>query len=88
MLRKKNTASEAQTVVYCGPNLPKLGLVRFAVFRNGYPAHVLKALEKVEELKKMMVPPHKLAEFRKEIERAGSEPHRLFYQILRSRKEM
>lgn len=87
-MKKKNAAAETQTVVYCGPNLPKLGLVRFSVFRNGYPAHVLKAMEKVEELKKMMVPPQKLAEFRKETERAGSEPHRLYNQILRARKEM
>lgn len=87
-MRKKNTVAETQTVVYCGPNLPKLGLARFSVFRNGYPAYVQNALEKVEELKKMMVPPHKLAEFRRETERAGSEPHRLYHQILRARKEL
>lgn len=88
MGRKKTETDEVRTVVYCGPNLPKLGLRRYAIFKNGYPAHVKSAMEKVADLEKMMVPVEKLAKFRSETARAGSEPHRLYNQIKRERREL
>lgn len=78
---EKNSA-----VVYCGPGIKKYGLTRFAIFKNGYPANVQKAIDEVEEVGKMMVPVSKLGEYRKKIQQAGTEPHRLYHQIARERK--
>lgn len=87
MKKNNNTNIETQLVIYCGPNIPKYGLVQFAVYKGEMPANVKEAIAKIEEINKVMVPIPKLNAFRRELARKGSEAHRLYTQIAIDAKE-
>lgn len=84
-MKKSNIAAVvpevSKHVVYCGPNVPEMGMVQFAVYKGGYPANVTSAIAKFPDIEKLMVPVEGLSEFRLQMGKAGTEPHRLFHQI-------
>jgi len=81
MKKADSTPVVSKQVVYCGPTISKMGIVQFAVFKGGYPANVSAAIAEYPDIEKLMVPIEELGEFRMQIAKAGSEPHRLFHQV-------
>ena len=60
---------EAEQTVYVGPNVLPLALRRFQVFRGGLPPYVERAIEKIPEVRSLIVPVEKLDEARMKTEK-------------------
>lgn len=72
---------ENATVIYTGPNLRTLGLNRWDVFRGGLQPYVKRAIEKIPDIEKLIVPVDELEETRKKIDKPGTNEARLFREI-------
>ncbi|MBQ9528263.1 MAG: hypothetical protein IJR68_11680 [Fretibacterium sp.] len=74
-------AAEPEQTVYVGPNVLPLALRRFQVFRGGLPPYVERAIEKIPEVRPLIVPVEKLDEARAKTEKAGTNEFRLFEAV-------
>ena len=72
---------EPEQTVYVGPNVLPLALRRFQVFRGGLPPYVERAIEKIPEVRLLIVPVEKLDEARMKTERAGTNEFRLYEAV-------
>lgn len=72
---------EAEQTVYVGPNVLPLALRRFQVFRGGLPPYVERAIEKIPEVRSLIVPVDKLDEARAKTEKAGTNEFRLYQAV-------
>ena len=70
-----------ETLIYTGPTVYPLALERFKLFRGGLPFFVKRAIEKIPEIEKLIVPVSELEEMRSKIDRPGSNEARLFSAI-------
>ncbi|WP_302806760.1 hypothetical protein [Cloacibacillus porcorum] len=86
-MAKKINMSNDDPVIYCGPSIPKFGLVQFAIYRGNLPENVNNAAVRIEEIKKVIIPIHRLNAFRRELAKIGSEAHRLYNSIVEQAKE-
>ena len=75
------TTQEAEQTVYVGPNVLPLALRRFQVFRGGLPPYVERAIEKIPEVRSLIVPVEKLDEARMKTEKAGTNEFRLYEAV-------
>ena len=76
------------TVIYTGPNVLRLNLARFQVFRGGLPLHVKRAIEKIPEIEKLIVPVTELEAMREKIDTPGSNEARIFYAIQKAAEKV
>lgn len=74
-----------ETVIYCGPTLPRAKLVSMSVFKNGLPEYVQRQIEACPEIDKLIVPISSLAETRTLIGVRGTEENRLYQAISSAR---
>ena len=72
---------KAEQTVYVGPNVLPLALRRFQVFRGGLPPYVERAIEKIPEVRSLIVPVDKLDEARAKTEKAGTNEFRLYQAV-------
>ena len=72
---------EASTVIYTGPNIFALALMRFQVFKGGLPPYVQRAIEKIPEIQKLIVPVSELESMRAKIDKPGSPEARFFVAV-------
>lgn len=68
-------------VVYCGPDKPKLGLRRNAVFYGELPAPYVDAIMTVPEVEKLIVPYTQIGAMRKKISQSGTPEHEYYVRI-------
>ncbi|USG67446.1 hypothetical protein NDK47_09280 [Brevibacillus ruminantium] len=78
--------NQPSTLIYCGPNLPKLGLNHGNAFIGGMPAHLQEQFAGSQALQQLFVPAEKLDETLKEITKAGSSYHVWFQEALQISK--
>lgn len=78
------TESAGATMVYVGPNILPLMLKRFQVFRGGIPPYVTRAMEKIPEVKDLIVPVGELENMRQKIDKPGTNEARLFEVVTRA----
>ena len=76
-----DTDTQSEPQIYTGPNIFKMALQRFQVFRGGLPPYIKRAIEKIPEIEALIVPVEELEEMRKKIERPGTNEARLFYTV-------
>ena len=69
---------ETEQTVYVGPNVLPLALRRFQVFRGGLPPYVERAIEKIPEVRSLIVPVERLNDARAKTETAGTNEFRLY----------
>lgn len=72
---------DAEPVIYCGPDKPKLGLQKYAVFVNGLPPAYKDAIMKMPEVEKLIVPCAMVEEMRAKIKRKGTAEHEYYARI-------
>ncbi|MBQ7733028.1 MAG: hypothetical protein IJT58_03305, partial [Synergistaceae bacterium] len=70
-----------ETFIYTGPNVLALGIERFKLFRGGLPFCVRRAVEKIPEIEKLIVPISELEATRDKINSPGSNEARLFSTV-------
>ena len=73
--------NENESVIYCGPNVLSLGLQKSQVFLNGLPPYVLRAIDKIPEIKGLIVFVDELCVTRSKINRSGSHESNLYTAI-------
>ena len=72
---------ENEPVVYTGPNILALGMQKFQVFRGGLPPYVKRAIERIPDIEKLIVPVSELEAMRRKIEKPGTNEARLFREV-------
>ena len=72
---------EEATVIYTGPNIFALALQRFQVFRGGLPPYVKRAIEKIPEIERLIVPLNELEAMRAKINKPGTPEARFFVAV-------
>lgn len=55
-------STKAESLIYCGPNLPRGVLNQFTVYRGGLPKHLKDHFEKCPAIVSLFVPVDKLSE--------------------------
>lgn len=73
--------TESDPQIYTGPNMPKMALQRFQVFRGGLPPYVKRAVEKYPDIQTFIVPVNELEEMKQKISRPGANESRLFREL-------
>ena len=69
-------------VIYIGPNVSTLGLMRYQVYLNGLPSEVQAAIAKFPEVEKLIVPVEELTVSLQKLNTPGEE----LYEALESFK--
>ena len=67
--------------VYTGPNVPRLSLLQYQVYKGGLPASVTLAAKEIPEIMDLIVPVNELEQARRDIARAGSYRNSLFNAV-------
>ena len=75
---------EASTVIYTGPNIFALALMRFQVFKGGLPPYVKRAIERIPEIQQLLVPVSELEAMRQKIDKPGTQEARFFVAVQRA----
>lgn len=81
----KSTAKNAKTtkpqrLIYVGPTLKWLKLIKYQVFIGGYPTHVDAEFAKCPQLKRLFVPVKNLTQAEKDVKTAGT-PLNKYYKL-------
>lgn len=79
VLEQKNGTN---TLVYCGPSVPGIGLTQFSVFKNGIPSSAEVAGKECKSLISLFKPLEQLSKTRIYIEKKGSRDHQLFENVM------
>ncbi|MBU2701685.1 hypothetical protein Ga0466249_002804 [Sporomusaceae bacterium BoRhaA] len=72
---KTAVAEAATTQIYVGPNIPKEGLNRFRVYKNGTPKHFEQLFSACPTVKNLFVDIDKLSTILKQLDQTGSAYH-------------
>lgn len=76
-----DTDTQSEPQIYTGPNIFKMALQRFQVFRGGLPPYVKRAIEKYPDIKTFIVPVSEVEEMKQKIKTAGTNEFRLFHEL-------
>ncbi len=71
-------------LIYVGPNIPKLGMSRYTIYKGDLPSEVEAAIEKIPEIKKMLIPVDALMSYTREL-LIPSSPERLYNKIIQDK---
>ena len=76
-----DTDTQSEPQIYTGPNIFKMALQRFQVFRGGLPSYVKRAIEKYPDIQTFIVPVSEVEEMKQKIKTAGTNEFRLFHEL-------
>ena len=76
-----DTDTQSEPQIYTGPNIFKMALQRFQVFRGGLPPYVKRAIERIPDIEKLIVPVSELEAMRRKTEKPGTNEARLFREV-------
>ena len=77
-----------EPVIYVGPNLLSLGVMQFQVYSDGLPEFVKRAVQRIPEIKALIVPVEELEKTRSKLDDAGTYENRIFKKIQKASDEM
>ena len=76
--KQETTITPTETHIYIGPTLHQRSLVSGSAFRNGIPAYVDRLIEKIPDLRQLIIPVEDLSVLRVEMHRDGTELNRVY----------
>ena len=77
---KNAKATKPQRLIYVGPTLKGLKLIKYQVFIGGHPTHVDAEFAKCPQLKRLFVPVKNLTQAEKDVKTAGT-PLNKYYKL-------
>lgn len=77
----ESTTQDTEPLIYIGPNIFRMALRRFQVFKGGLPPYVKRAIEKLPDIQTFLIPIKELGEMKRKIERPGTNESQLFHQL-------
>ena len=72
---------DTEPLIYAGPNIFRMALRRFQVFKGGLPPYVKRAVEKLPDIQTFLIPIKELEKMKRKIDRPGTNESRLFHQL-------
>ena len=88
ILEDETEINNDEPVIYTGPNIFALALQKFQVFKGGLPPYVKRAIEKIPEIKSLIVPVSELEAMRANIEKSGTLEARIFYNVQKEAEKL
>ena len=82
------TQSDDKPLMYVGPNIFKLGLERYTVYKGELPASVENAIDKIPEILNLIIPVDELMNFTAKILTPSSPERQYFSIVTRKIKEL
>ena len=73
-----------QCLIYVGPTVFALGLMRFMGFRGGVSGAAEAAVKEIPDIAKLIVPAEKLEQARADIERKGSYLNAVYGRVVQA----
>lgn len=70
--------------IYCGPNLPRYGLMSYQVFLGEYPGNVQEAIRDIPEIEHLIVEVKELETLRRRIKESGTV-EKLYYERVKGK---
>ncbi|MBR2208907.1 MAG: hypothetical protein IJ859_08905 [Synergistaceae bacterium] len=77
-----------EPVIYTGPNIFPLAMQKFQVFSGGLPLYIERAIEKIPEIKQLIVPVGELETMRTKIQKSGTREARIFYNVTKEAEKL
>ena len=77
-----------EPVIYVGPNILSYDVMQFQSYINGLPEFVLRAIEKIPEIKIMLVAASELEKMRAKIADTSTYENRIFKKIQKTADEI
>ena len=77
-----------EPVIYVGPNILSYGVMQFQSYINGLPEFVSRAIEKIPEIKIMLVAASELEKMRAKIADTSTYENRIFKKIQKTADEI
>lgn len=74
-----------ETLIYCGPDLPKYGLKAYRLYQGGLPLNVQDAAKAIPEILKLIIPYKELEAMRAKCKQKGT-PEFEYYARIESTK--
>lgn len=68
-------------IIYCGPDIPKMGLKKFRSYIPPLPFEIQQAIIQFPVIEKLLATPANLETFRKKIAASGTREHE-YYKIV------
>lgn len=84
---RKTAKAEPKTVIYLGVSIPGTALSYGSIYNNGYPNEVKNLMERIPEIKPLMVEADKVINFKKELNVKGSHAAILYLKLKNRLKE-
>ena len=77
-----------EPVIYAGPNVLSFGVMQFQSYINGLPEFVKRAIEKIPEIKLLIVPASELEKVRAKLADTSTYENRIFKKIQKAADEI
>ena len=81
ILQEETAETDTEPTIYTGPNIIAFALMKYQVFRGGLPPYVARAIEKIPEIRELIVPVSELEATKQKITRPGTNEARLYYSV-------
>lgn len=78
----------SESLIYTGPDVAKLGVMQFQVYINGLPLYVKRAIEKIPDIEKLIVPVEDLELTREKIKTSGTMEASIYKRIQKAVQEL
>lgn len=86
-ISKRTARTEPKTVIYMGVSIPGTALSYGSIYNNGYPNEVKGLMERIPEIKPLMVEADKITGFKRELNVKGSYAAALYLKLKQRLKE-
>lgn len=74
-------AAEPKAVIYLGVSIPGTALSFGSIYKNGYPEAIKALMERIPEIKPLMIEAGKVADFKRELKVKGSYASTLYSKL-------
>ena len=72
---------DTEPLIYAGPNIYRMALRRFQVFRGGLPPYVKRAVDEIPDIQTFLISIKELGEMKRKIESPGTNESRIFHKL-------
>ncbi len=72
-----------EQLIYIGPNISRLGMIRNQVYLGGIPGNVKASLEVLPELQELIVPIETFADSERAAKTKGTHLHHMYKEVSR-----
>ncbi len=84
IIERETETNSTRPLMYVGPNIPKLGLAKYTVYKDGLTSEIEAAIDKIPEIYNMIINVDELINFTRNILNPSS-PERQYHKIIQEK---